>query len=288
MLRCPTREPLSSMKIDLHSHTRCSDGALLPEELFIRAHNLQIDMLAITDHDTVAAIDPIIELQKSCQRAMQIVPGIELSTSWHGFDIHIVGLHIDWRDLALGQRLSQQQAVRMDRAENIAHKLHVAGCDNLLPVVKEMAGPGQITRAHFAKALVKGGYAANFEQAFRIYLAKGKRAFVKSSWISVAQAIEWITQAGGVAVLAHPSRYDLSAKWLRRLIVEFKENGGAAMEVVYPGISSVIKNQMVKYTQEYDLYGSTGSDFHAPSQWRELGRNLALPEQVKPVWSLWC
>lgn len=275
------------MKIDLHSHTRCSDGALLPEELLNRAHNLQVDMLAITDHDTVAAIDPIVEMQKSCRRAIQIVPGIELSTNWHGFDVHIVGLHIDWRDPVLKTRLMQQQAARMTRAENIAHKLQLAGCENVFTKVEKMAGQGQITRAHFAKVLVENGYVPNFEQAFKKYLAKGKRAFVKSSWITVAQAIEWITQAGGVAVLAHPSRYDLSAKWLRRLIVEFKDKGGAAMEVVYPGISSVIKNQMVKYTQEYDLYGSMGSDFHAPSQWRELGRNLSLPEQVKPVWSLW-
>lgn len=275
------------MKIDLHSHTCFSDGVLSPQELLNRAHNLQVDMLAITDHDTVAAITPIVEMQKAQRRAMQIVPGIELSTNWNGFDVHIVGLQIDWCDPVLTSRLARQQEARLLRAEKIAQKLQLVGCDDLLSKVKKMAGQGQITRTHYAKALVDNGHVSSFDQAFKKYLAKGKRAFVKSTWISVPEAIEWISQAGGVPVLAHPSRYDLSAKWLRRLLVEFKENGGKAMEVVYPGISSVIKNQMVKYTQEYDLYASTGSDFHAPGRWRELGRNLELPEQVRPVWSLW-
>lgn len=275
------------MKIDLHSHTCFSDGMLSPEELLYRAHNLQVDMLAITDHDTVAAIDPIMALQEKQKRFLEVIPGIEISTTWHGFDIHIVGLHINWRDPVLTKRLTQQQQSREQRAEKIAQKLQAAGCDNLLETVQTMAGEGQITRTHFAKALVEQGHVNSFDQAFKKYLAKGKRAFVKSAWISVAQAVEWISDAGGVAVLAHPSRYELSAKWLRRLIVEFKSCGGKAIEVVYPGISSVIKNQMVKYANEYELLGSTGSDFHAPSRWRELGKNLALPEHVTPVWSVW-
>jgi len=275
------------MKIDLHSHTCFSDGALTPEELLYRAHNLQVDMLAVTDHDTVAAIDPIIALQKTQKRSLHVIPGIELSTTWHGFDIHIVGLQIDWRDPLLASRLEQQQKNRMARAEKIAQKLQASDCEDLLPIVKSMAGKGQITRAHYAKALIEKGYVSNFEQAFRKYLAKGKRAYVKSSWISIAEATQWITQAGGVPVLAHPSRYELSAKWLRRLIIEFKNSGGKAIEVVYPGLSSVIKQQMVKYALEYDLHASTGSDFHAPGRWRELGRNLELPELTLPVWSLW-
>lgn len=275
------------MKIDLHSHTCFSDGVLSPEELLHRAHNLQVDMLAVTDHDTVAALEPIFTLQQAQKRELQIVPGIELSTTWHGFDVHIVGLQIDWRDPLLSSRLALQQQNRMARAEKIAQKLQASGCEDVFSAVKSMAGKGQITRAHYAKVLMEKGYVASFDQAFKKYLAKGKRAFVKSGWISIAEAIEWISQAGGVPVLAHPSRYELSAKWLRRLIVEFKENGGKAIEVVYPGLSRVIQQQMVKYALEYDLYASTGSDFHAPGRWRELGRNLELPDQTRPVWSLW-
>lgn len=275
------------MKIDLHCHTHYSDGTLSPEEILLRAHNQQVDVLAITDHDTVAAVGELMQLQQQQKRPMQIIPGVELSTAWHGFDIHIIGLNVDWENADFAIRLSQQQDIRSQRAVLIAEKLKAAGIDDIFPVAKRLAGVGQLTRAHYAKALIETGEVSSFDQAFKQYLAKGKRAFVKPQWIEIAEAVKWITEAGGVAVLAHPSRYDLSAKWLRRLIVEFKNAGGQGIEVVYPGISVVIKNQLAKYAQEYGLCGSVGSDFHSPGRWSEIGRSLTLPESVTPVWQLW-
>ena len=228
-----------------------------------------------------------MQLQEKQKRPMQIIPGVELSTAWHGFDIHIIGLNVAWKDAEFSTRLSQQQDTRSHRANLIADKLKAAGVEDVFPVAKRLAGVGQITRAHYARALIETGTGDSFDQAFKKYLAKGKRAFVKPQWIEIAEAVQWITDAGGVAVLAHPSRYDLSAKWLRRLIIEFKNAGGQGMEVVYPGISVVIKNQLVKYAQEYGLCGSAGSDFHSPGRWCELGRSLTLPDSITPVWQLW-
>lgn len=276
-----------SMKIDLHCHTHFSDGALSPAELLMRAHNQQVDVLAITDHDTVDAVSPIIELQKSEKRPMQIIPGVEISTAWHGFDIHVLGLNVQWQDPLFEKRLKQQQETRAIRAQKIAEKLTAAGLGDVYDAAKNLAGEGQITRAHFARVLIAAGKVDNFDQAFKKYLGKGKRAFVKPSWISVSEAAQWINDAGGVAVLAHPSRYDLSAKWLRRLMLEFKEAGGRGIEVVYPGLSPSLKNQLALYAKEYALHGSMGSDFHAPGRWSELGRHLSMPDTVNPVWQLW-
>ncbi|UAA37345.1 PHP domain-containing protein [Paraneptunicella aestuarii] len=275
------------MKIDLHAHTCYSDGALTPEELVMRAHNQQVDVLALTDHDTVDAIAEAQQYQAQQKRAMTIVPGVELSTSWHGFDIHIVGLNIDWQDPLFTERLQQQQNAREERARLIGDKLEKAGLGNVYDVAARLAGKGQITRAHFARALLESNQVSSLETAFRKYLGKGKRAHVSPRWISVAEAVQWINDAGGSAVLAHPGRYDMTAKWLRRLIVEFKQAGGHALEVIYPGMSPALKKQMANYAIEYELLASTGSDFHAPGRWSELGRHLALPETVKPVWSDW-
>lgn len=275
------------MKIDLHCHSHYSDGTLSPEELLLRAHNQQVDVLAVTDHDSISAVGELVNLQKQQKRPMQIIPGVELSTAWHGFDIHIIGLNVDWENSQFLARLLSQQNVRKERALLIAERLEAAGFSDIFPAVKRMAGVGQITRAHYARALMETGKVSSFDQAFKRYLAKGKRAFVKPKWIEVSDAVQWITEAGGVAVLAHPSRYDMTAKWLRRLLLEFKEAGGQGIEVVYPGISVVIKNQLAKYAEEYGLHGSAGSDFHSPGRWSEIGRNLALPESVKPVWQLW-
>lgn len=275
------------MKRDLHSHTFYSDGSLSPQELVMRAHMQQLDELAITDHDSVMGLAEAFVQQRGETRALSIIPGIELSTAWHGFDIHIVGLNIRWQDAQLAERLHIQQQARTSRAERIGDKLAKAGMVNAYEDAVKLAGKGQVTRAHFARALVNSSQVASFDTAFRKYLGKGKRAHVTPKWISIAQAVTWINDAGGIAVLAHPGRYDLSAKWLRRLLVEFKQAGGRAMEVIYPGLSPALKQQMVAYATEYELLASTGSDFHSPGRWCELGRHLALPDGVIPVWQVW-
>ncbi|BDX07322.1 PHP domain-containing protein [Planctobacterium marinum] len=275
------------MKIDLHSHTHYSDGHLSPQELILRAHNMQLDALAITDHDTVAAIDEALAFQNTQKRHLSIIPGIELSTSWHGFDIHILGLNIDREDALFQERLAQQAAARQERALIIAEKLAKCGLDDVYESAARYAGKGQITRAHFARVMVEKGYVHNFDGAFRKYLGKGKRAHVAPKWITIDEAIQWIHDAKGKAVLAHPGHYDLSAKWLRKLIVYFKQAGGDGMEVCHPHLAPDRQRQMATYAQEYQLEASAGSDFHAPGRWTELGRHLNIPEHLTPIWHDW-
>jgi len=150
-----------------------------------------------------------------------------------------------------------------------------------------LAGFGSITRAHFARVLLQQGKISNLQAAFDKYIGKGKRAFVKPSWCSIGDAIAAIHHAGGSAVMAHPVRYGMSTKWLRRLVVDFKEAKGNGLEIVLPQMNNEQRKLMLSFCLEYNLHASMGSDFHHPSKWSDLGRNLRMPEQVKPIWLLW-
>jgi len=275
------------MKIDLHSHTRYSDGQLTPAELVDRAQNMQLDVLAITDHDTVMGVEVAMAYQAQQKRNMTIIAGVEISTGWHGFDIHILGLNVNHKDPQFLQRLQQQSETREIRAKEMDAKLVKAGVEGIYVAAKELAGVGQITRAHFARVMVSRGIVNNMEAVFKKYLGKGKRAHVKPQWIDIAEAVKWIQDAGGKAVLAHPRHYGLSAKWLRRLIVAFKQFGGDGMEVIHSHLSPDNKRQLADFAREYDLLASAGSDFHFPNRWTELGRNLAFCQDLTPVWHDW-
>lgn len=276
-----------AMKIDLHSHTHFSDGMLSPVELVQRAHNMQLDVLAVTDHDTVSGVPEAQAYQTGQKRPLTIIPGIELSTAWHGFDIHILGLNVDIADVTFQQRLEQQALSRVKRAEEIDRKLQKAGCDNVLANARELAGKGQVTRAHFARVMVQQGHVSDFDSAFKKYLGKGKRAHVSPQWISIDTAVEWIHDAGGLAVLAHPAHYQLSAKWLRKLLIYFKSAGGDGMEVSHPHLSPDMRRQLATYAREYDLLASAGSDFHGPGRWTELGRHTQIDPSLPVIWKDW-
>ncbi len=284
-------EGYAHKRIDLHSHTNCSDGGLSPQSLIDRASNYQIDVLAITDHDTVAALDIADNYIAEKNIPLKLIHGIEISTMWQGFEIHIVGLNIDKQDGTLKALISAQQQAREERALMMGEKLAKCGFPTIYDDAKALAGEGSITRAHFAKVLYQQGHVSNMQQAFDKYIgkkgSKGQRAYVKPGWCSIAEAIEVIHSAGGSAVMAHPIRYDLSAKWLRRLIVDFTQAGGNALEVVLPQMSPEQRKKMLNYCLEYDLHASMGSDFHYPSKWSDLGRNLTMPVGAKPVWALW-
>lgn len=275
------------LKIDLHCHTKHSDGHLSPEEIILRAHNMQVDVLAITDHDTVAAIAEAQAFQKTQKRRLTLISGIELSTRWHGFDIHVIGLDIDEHDPIFLERLKQQHDTRLVRAKNIARKLELCGFEGIGDSVFKSAGNGQITRSHFAKALIQQGHVKDNVQAFKQWLGKGKRAYVAPKWIELATAIEWIHDAGGRAVLAHPSHYDMTTKWLRRLVNEFAQSGGDGIELNYPNLTPDKQKLLVSIAQDNELLGSQGSDFHFPARWTELGRRSKLPDDIKPIWHDW-
>lgn len=275
------------LKIDLHCHTKHSDGHLTPAEIVLRAHNMQVDVLAITDHDTVAAISEAQDFQETQKRKLTLISGIELSTRWHGFDIHVIGLNIDENDPVFLERLKLQHETRLHRAQNIARKLELCGFTGIGELVFKLAGRGQVTRSHFAKALVQNGHVKDNAQAFKQWLGKGKRAYVAPKWITLSEAIEWIQAAGGRAVLAHPSHYDMTTKWLRRLIAEFSQSGGDGIELNYPNLTPAKQTLLVSMAKENKLLGSQGSDFHFPSRWTELGRRSKLPDDIKPIWHDW-
>ncbi|AQP36367.1 RNase RNM [Vibrio anguillarum] len=275
------------MRIDLHSHTTSSDGRLSPQALIDRALSFDIEVLAITDHDTTDALTIAHDYINQQQLPITLIDGIEISTVWQNKDIHIVGLNIDSNAQALQQLIEQQKAHRVQRAQLIAQRLQKVTREGVLEEVQAIAGEAPITRAHFAKWLVEQGFAKNMQQVFKKFLTRDNPGYVPPSWCSMTDAVEAIHAAGGQAVLAHPGRYDLTTKWLKRLITAFVDAGGDAMEVAQPQQAPQERRNLADYAIQYNLLASQGSDFHYPSPWMELGRNLWLPSGVDPVWKDW-
>ena len=270
---------------DLHCHSTASDGALSPTELIERAHLQGVTTISLTDHDTTQGLDEA--LQAALRLNMRFINGIELSTTWENHCLHIVGLNINPDYALLKTGIRHLQTIRSERAQKIADKLARKRIPDAYAAVTAAAGRGMITRSHFADFLLKQHHVSTQQEAFDRYLGQGKSAFVSTTWASLTDAVDWITQAGGVAVLAHPLRYKLTANWMNRLLTAFKDMGGQGIEVI-TGRSSPEEIILTgKYLARYDFYGSVGSDFHNPSnQWVELGRLKALPETIKPVWEL--
>ena len=278
-------------RIDLHCHTQCSDGSLSPTTLIDRAVNYQIAALAITDHDTIEGFHIAQDYIMENNIPIKLLTGIEISTAWQGFEIHIVGLNFDENNAKLLNLITTQQQAREQRAIAIGEKLAMCGFPDAYRDAKALAGTGTITRAHFAKVLYQQGHVGTMQKAFDQYLGKKGRntqkAYVKPVWCSIEAAVKAIHAAGGSAVMAHPIRYDLSAKWLRRLIVHFKESEGDGLEVVLPQMNPQQRQIMLNYCSEYNLHASAGSDFHHPNKWSDLGRNLTLPDGATPIWAMW-
>ncbi len=275
------------MKIDLHSHTTASDGHLSPAELIDRALQFNIQVLAITDHDTLAGLAPAMEYIASNELDITLIKGIEISTAWQNKDIHIVGLNIDDNNEALLALIEEQKQRRKKRAELMGARLAKVTKESVYDEVKQMAQGASVTRSHFAKWLVDNGYATSMQQVFKKYLTRNNPGYVPPDWCSVSDAVKVIHQAGGVAVLAHPGSYNLTAKWIKRLIAAFVEAGGEAMEVSLSRQNQQERRNLADYAIQYRLLASQGSDFHYPSPWTELGKNLWLPSGVEPVWKEW-
>jgi len=272
-------------KYDLHCHSTASDGTLSPTDVILRAKEHEVTSIALTDHDTINGQAEAAKV--ALANNINFIPGIEISTTWENKCFHIVGLNIDPKNEILVSGITSLQSLRIERAKKIALKLEKRRIPNVFEGVTKAAQGGMITRAHFASFLLDNNYVSTQQQAFDRYLGKGKTAFVSTVWSDLNDAIHWINQAGGVAVVAHPLRYKLTASWMRRFLAAFKEMGGQGIEVV-TGRSSPdeIRRSMV-YANKYELAASIGSDFHSPSnQWVELGRLAPLPDNIKPVWEL--
>lgn len=275
------------MLIDLHSHTNASDGQLTGKELVERAENRQVNMLAITDHDSVDALVEAKQVIADKQLKLTLIDGIEITSNWLNHEIHIVGVNINPENSALTELIEAQKQKREDRAIEMGRRLAKAHIDGCYEAAKKLAGDGAITRAHFARHLVEIGAAPTFPKVFDKYLSRGNTGYVPHNWVSMELAIDVIHQAGGQAILAHPNHYKLSNKWMRRLFTEFKALQGDAMEVAMGQQSPQMRQQLAMWSVEYNLLASQGSDFHFVGRWRDLGRGLNLPDIAAPVWHDW-
>jgi len=270
-------------KIDLHSHTLVSDGSLSPIELVARAKEQCVEILSITDHDTVAAYEQLTDLEGD----LTIIPGIEFSTQWRGVGVHIVGLNLDLSSEAIQQGVAQQEQSRRDRSVLIGQRLIKAGFPVDMARVAEIANHSNIGRPHFAQHLVELGVVKNVAVAFKKYLGNGKIGDVKQCWAELPQIVSWIVDSGGTAVLAHPLKYKMTRTKLAMLLDDFIVAGGRAMEVVSGQQCATEVESLVRLCQQKGLLGSCGSDFHQPSQWSEIGSMSAFPGNCSPVWENW-
>ncbi len=273
------------MLADLHAHTTASDGNLDTETLVRMAETTQIDMLAITDHDTVAGLQA---LPRNTGSRCRIINGIELSTIWRKTAIHVLGLNIDIDNATLANGIERQQAARRERAALIAARLEKLGLRDCLEGATRLAGEAGISRTHFAQHLLESGQVSSLQEAYRKYLGPGKPGDIKSVWASLSEVIEWIHAAGGSSVLAHPGKYRLTNLQREELGHDFRDAGGAALEVISGRQDAELTRRLGKLANRLGLQASCGSDFHRHGQfWSELGAVEPLPENCRPVWESW-
>lgn len=274
--------------VDLHTHSICSDGALSPADLVTRAHAAGVEVLALTDHDSVIGVPEATATVTSL--GMRLLPGLELSTLWKGFSVHVVGLGLDIHHPGLVAGLAKQADARGERARAIAARLDKAKRPGAYEAALALAGgePNRISRTHFAQWLVQTGAVSSMQGAFDKYLGNGKPGDVPMPWVDLQTAVGLIRSAGGTAVLAHPGRYPLTRTKLRTLIGLFKEAGGEAMEVATATEKPDVVRYLGQLTTQFDLEASQGSDFHGPHiPWIQLGRFPPLPAECRPVWRRW-
>ncbi len=274
--------PAPYERIDLHTHSHYSDGRLSPAELVALAAARQVQLLALTDHDTMAGCD---EAARACaEHRIEFLRGSELTALWRGREIHIVGLRLDAHSGVLNEHLNGVRQQRVERVRAIGARLVRAGLPGDAIVTTVLSGPGTPTRLHLAMQLVGLGHAKDVDDAFARWLGTGKRAAVPPEWPGMEAAVGAIRAAGGVAVLAHPQRYKLSNGMLGELCRQFRECGGGALEVSLPGLKLKDAARLASLARKFDLAGSCASDFHAPGlPWRPVGRIAKLPEGVVPI-----
>lgn len=271
--------------IDLHSHSHYSDGSLSPADLVRLAAERGVRMLALTDHDSLSGLD---EARSAAVVAgIHLVPGVEISALWGKTLVHILGLDVDDGNLTLRECLRQQASARGVRARRIADRLQELGLGDSWPHVLAAADhdPDRVGRTHFARYLLEAGHVRNLQQAFNRFLGEGKPAAVPIPWVDLQTSIRWILEAGGVPVLAHPSRYGISQTKLRLLLQEFRQAGGVGMEVSSGSEKPNVVQQLGALAIRFDLLASQGSDYHgAHMPWLRLGVFPDLPKACRPVW----
>jgi len=276
-----------TLHYDLHSHSTVSDGTLTPEQLLTAAKEAGVDVLALTDHDCVDGIARAV--QQAIRLELGFVAGVEISVTWNATTIHILGLRIQADDSALQAGLAKLRDFRQWRAQEIGKKLEKAGIPGAFAGAKAEAGADSlISRTHFARFLVKNGYARDFRQVFKNYMVQRKPGHVSGDWAQLQDAVTWIIGAGGQAVIAHPARYKMSRSKLNRLLTDFRSVGGVGLEVVSSAHSPLECQNMAQLALQHELLASCGSDFHSPdAPWAKLGQISPIPQQCTAIWESW-
>jgi len=274
------------VNFDLHCHSNVSDGALPPAEVARLAARSGVEVWALTDHDQLGGLAQAREA--ALAEGMRFVDGVEISVTWRGSTIHVVGLRIDPASDVLISGLERVRGGRIERARQMARELEEAGIAGAFEgAMRHAENPAMVARTHFARFLAEAGVVADLREAFRRFLVPGKPGYVPHQWAALAEAIQWIRAAGGQAVLAHPGRYGLSAGAMSALLAEFRAAGGEALEVVTGGHSTEQMRHFGAIAVQLQLAASRGSDFHGPEEGAEFGSLPALDPALRPVWHDW-
>ena len=278
--------PKNILNADLHCHSVVSDGTLTPEALATRAKNNGVELWALTDHDEISGVERAAAAAR--QQGLNYLTGAEISVTFAGETVHIVGLGFDANNANLKEGLHNTRGGRSQRAMEMSDGLAKVGIkDAFEGALKFVGNPELISRTHFARYLVESGVCSETHEVFRKYLTEGKPGYVPHRWATLRDAVTWITEAHGVAVIAHPGRYKFTPNEEYALFTEFKAHGGLAVEVV---TGSHTTQEYVKYAEtarEFGLAASRGSDFHSPDESRtDLGSLPFLPGELTPVWEL--
>jgi predicted metal-dependent phosphoesterase TrpH len=276
----------SILNADLHCHSVVSDGTLTPEALAERAASHGVELWALTDHDEIGGQARAAAAAKAV--GMRYVTGVEISVTFLGKTVHIVGLGMDTDNAVLCEGLERTRGGRRLRAQDMADGLAKVGIKGAFEgALQYVSNPDLISRTHFARHLVETGVCKDTNEVFRKYLTEGKPGFVGHRWASLKDAVGWITGAGGMAVVAHPARYKFSPNEEFALFTEFKGHGGRGVEVVTGSHSAAEYVTYAATAQEFGLAASRGSDFHSPLESHtELGTLPYLPGGLTPVWEL--
>lgn len=277
---------MNTANFDFHCHSSVSDGLLSPADVVRRAAENEVTCLALTDHDDCSGLPQAAAAAEEC--GIDFVSGVEISIEWKGIPVHIVGLGIDGDHPVLRDGLDALRSGRIERARRMARALSDIAIENTFEGAVRYAGnPNLISRAHFARYLVEIGICKDVASVFRSYLTPGKPGYVDHRWATLADAVSWITAAGGVPVVAHPGRYRFSGNEMRAFLAEFRELGGQALEVTCGSHGNDDVLHFARLARYFSFHASRGSDFHGPEEsYVDLGQVAPLPEDLKPVWRL--
>jgi predicted metal-dependent phosphoesterase TrpH len=278
------KRPSTVFNADLHCHSTASDGTMPAADVARRAVANGVQMLALTDHDDLGGLPAARAVAN--ELGMAFVNGVEISIEWETMQIHILGFAFDADNAALNAGLAAIRSGRVDRAQRMSAELEKIGIQGAFEGAMRYAeNPSLISRAHFGRHLVDSGVCKDMRSVFESYLVPGRPGYVDHRWATLPDSIGWILGAGGIAAVAHPGRYKLNNRDMRRFLSDFKDLGGQAIEVMSGSHSLENVGTFGRLANEYGFLASRGSDFHGPDEsYTDLGKLAPLPDGLKPVW----